>query len=45
VIRSYASMVEANDAEDDLLVVLLEELDGITGTRIVDLDDVVEDLG
>jgi hypothetical protein len=38
-------MVEANDAEDDLLVVLLEELDGITGTRIVDLDDVVEDLG
>lgn len=45
MIRSYASMVEANDAEDGLLVVLLEELNGITGTRIVDLDDVVEDLG
>lgn len=37
-------MVEANDAGDDLLGVLLEELDSITGTGIVDLDDVVEDL-
>lgn len=42
VIRSYASIVDV----DDLLVVILVELDedGIIGTRVEYLDEVVEDL-